>query len=45
MRNLILSLIILLFCSGTMNSTIAQPDFAYPITVFSVPLKLLKHAG
>ena len=45
MRNLILSLIILLFCSGTMNSTIAQPDFAYPQTVISDARKHLKQAG
>ena len=45
MRNLILSLIVLLFCSGTMNSTTAQPDFAYPQTVISDARKHLKQAG
>lgn len=45
MRNLILSLIVLLLCVGTMRGASAEPDFAYPQTVISDARKHLKQAG
>lgn len=45
MRNLILSLLALLLCSGAIRGASTEPDFAYPQTVISEARQHLKQSG